>query len=443
MAGIFDFMNSGIEDEKLKSLEAMMSGKMGMPNGGVDNTTAAMAGMPMPNNMSGMQANNQMNNAPQAMRGVANGPIPNSIIQATQAPSPPPEQPGFFARMGQGFKDYTSDPEKMARAAAAFNTMRLNPDPNVSKMAQDQIARSQGNKSANQTVALLRKSGYSDLADMVEANPAMAKEALAALTKSKMGTDYSSKNIGSIQTAEDDILENGVVVVPKGGQYTYSLDPNAPTGSQYKIVPLSGAGLTSADKNKMDIEKQKAEWDMTQGLKKGEEVFSQFQLIDDQIQSFARAEVLVGEGAKSGFLKKFLPSTDAATTELRMIANKMGIDIINSATFGALSATELRLALETGFDQNLSGDQLIEYIQNKIAAQTKLRNALMPEVQMLLGGSGLKAYADYKIENRKRHDAAQNAFSQIQKSNPSLTVIEWEDYNLEEREGVMRDGGLL
>jgi len=126
---------------------------------------------------------------------------------------------------------------------------------------------------------------------------------------------------------------------------------------------LSGAGLTSEDKNKMILEQNKAEWDMTQGLKKGEEVFSQFQLIDDQIQSFARAEVLVGEGAKSGFLKKFLPSTDAATTELRMIANKMGIDIINSATFGALSATELRLALETGFDQNLSGDALLERLQ--------------------------------------------------------------------------------
>jgi len=81
--------------------------------------------------------------------------------------------------------------------------------------------------------------------------------------------------------------------------------------------------------------------------------------------------------------------------------------------------------------------------KNRIAASTKLRNALMVDVQMLLGGSGLKAYADYKIDNRKRHDAAQNAFSQIQKSNPSLTVIEWEGYNLEEREGLMRDGGLL
>ena len=121
----------------------------------------------------------------------------------------------------------------------------------------------------------------------------------------------------------------------------------------------------------------------------------------------------------------------------------MGIDIINSATFGALSATELRLALSTGFDQNLKGDELVSYIQRKIAAQTKLRNALMPEVQMLLGGSGLKAYADYKIENRKRHDAADGALSKLQKNIPDLTQSEWDSYNLETREAVMKDEGLL
>ena len=172
-------------------------------------------------------------------------------------------------------------------------------------------------------------------------------------------------------------------------------------------------------------------------------VFRQFNVIDRQIQDFRRIGQLVDEGAKTGFIQKFIPSTDAATTELRQIANKMGIDIINSATFGALSATELRLALSTGFDQNLKGDELVSYIQRKIAAQTKLRNALMPEVQMLLGGSGLKAYADYKIENRKRHDAADGALSKLQKNIPDLTQSEWDSYNLETREAVMKDEGLL
>ena len=364
-----------------------------------------------------------------------------------QAQQQAPQEMGLLARMGAGIQNFRSDPERMARLQMGLNSMRLNPDQGIAASAANTIQQSQERRTAgldaNKTVALLRSKGHIQLADMVAANPSMAKEALKALTTRQMGTDFSSKNIGSIQTAQEDILENGVVIVKKGGQYTYNQNPNAVTGEQYTIVPLAGSGLTDAAQNDMILAQQKAEWDMTQGLKKGDEVFSQFNIIDQQIQNFQRAGELVSEGAKTGFIQKFLPSTSAATTELRQIANTMGIDIINSATFGALSATELRLALETGFDQNLSGDALVEYIQNKIAAQTKLRNSLMPEVQMLLGGSGLKAYADYKMENSKRHDAAQSAFSQIQQNNPSLTAEEWRGYNLEEREAVMRDGGLL
>ena len=381
---------------------------------------------------------------------------PSSVPQMQPAPQmqqAPPVQAqqqapqGLLARMGAGIQNFRSDPERMARLQMGLNSMRLNPDQGIAASAANTIQQSQERRTAgldaNKTVALLRSKGHIQLADMVAANPSMAKEALKALTTRQMGTDFSSKNIGSIQTAQEDILENGVVIVKKGGQYTYNQNPNAVTGEQYTIVPLAGSGLTDVAQNDMILAQKKAEFDMSQGLKRGDEVFSKFNIIDQQIRNFQRAGELVSEGAKTGFIQKFLPSTSAATTELRTIARTMGIDIINSATFGALSATELNLALETAFDQNLTGDALVDYIQNKIAAQTKLRNALMPEVQMLLGGSGLKRYAEYKINNRKRHDAAQNAFSQIQKNNPSLTAEEWKGYNLEQREGVMKDEGLL
>ena len=381
---------------------------------------------------------------------------PSSVPQMQPAPqmqqAPPVQEQqqapqGLLARMGAGIQNFRSDPERMARLQMGLNSMRLNPDQGIAASAANTIQQSQERRTAgldaNKTVALLRSKGHIQLADMVAANPSMAKEALKALTTRQMGTDFSSKNIGSIQTAQEDILENGVVIVKKGGQYTYNQNPNAVTGEQYTIVPLAGSGLTDVAQNDMILAQKKAEFDMSQGLKRGDEVFSKFNIIDQQIRNFQRAGELVSEGAKTGFIQKFLPSTSAATTELRTIARTMGIDIINSATFGALSATELNLALETAFDQNLTGDALVDYIQNKIAAQTKLRNALMPEVQMLLGGSGLKAYADYKMDNSKRHDAAQNALSQIQKNNPTLTAEEWKGYNLEQREGVMKDEGLL
>jgi len=347
-------------------------------------------------------------------------PIPAPAMQ-----QPPAPKQGFMDRV----KGFTQDQTKMARLASAFNQMRMNPSAAIDQRASDLMAMQAARKQANQTVDYLRSQGRGDLANMVEANPSMAAEVLKGLVTAQSG-GYMSKTVGGVQTDQE-----------TGQLFTVRMNPNTQT---IERVDIPGAfGPTEAEKNVALLDQTKAEFDTSQGLRKGEEVFNQFNIIDQQIRDFRRIGQLVDEGAKTGFIQKFLPSTDAATTELRQIANKMGIDIINSATFGALSATELRLALSTGFDQNLTGDELVDYIERKIAAQTKLRNALMPEVQMLLGGSGLKAYADYKIDNRKRHDFADKALSKLQKIDPSLTRKEWDTYNLEEREEILRDGGLL
>ena len=354
-------------------------------------------------------------------------PIPYPATQQPPAPAqqPPVPKRGFMDKV----KDFTQDEVKMARLASAFNQMRMNPSAAVDKRASDLMALKSARKQSNQTVDYLRSQGRNDLAGMVEANPSMAAEVLKGLVTAKSG-GYMSKTVGGVQTDQE-----------TGQLFTVRMNPNTQVVER---VNIPGAfGPTDKEKNKLLLDVEGEKFDRMQGFKKGEEVFNQFNIIDQQIQDFRRIGQLVDEGAKTGFIQKFLPSTDAATTELRQIANKMGIDIINSATFGALSATELRLALSTGFDQNLTGDEMVDYIERKIAAQTKLRNALMPEVQMLLGGSGLKNYADYKIDNRKRHDFAEKALPKLQKVDPSLTREEWATFNLEEREEILRDGGLL
>ena len=394
----------------------------------------------------------QLMNSPGFRASVQARPASNTPPTAPQmqpAPQPMQQAPeqGLLARMGAGINNFRQDPEKMARLTMGLNSMRLNPDQGIAASAANTIQQSQERRQntmdAAGTIKFLQGRSQTDpmaaqALAAIQANPSMVKDIMGAYLSGQFKSPHMNKNIGSVQTAQEDMPAYDIKA---GDQFTYEHDPNANGG--FKLIKLGGRGITEADKNKNELAQQKVEWDMAQGLKKGDEVFNKFNIIDQQIRNFQRAGELVSEGAKTGFIQKFLPSTSAATTELRTIARTMGIDIINSATFGALSATELNLALETAFDQNLTGDALVKYIQDKIAAQTKLRNALMPEVQMLLGGSGLKAYADYKMDNSKRHDAAQNALSQIQKNNPTLTAEEWKGYNLEQREGVMKDEGLL
>ena len=86
----------------------------------------------------------------------------------------------------------------------------------------------------------------------------------------------------------------------------------------------------------------------------------------------------------------------------------MGIDIINSATFGALSATELKLALSTGFPQGLNPAETIKYIDDKIKAQDKFRRELLKKTNRLNSGIGFTQWTSEVMEQEEREFAVAN-----------------------------------
>jgi hypothetical protein len=120
---------------------------------------------------------------------------PQMPQQAPQMPQQAPQQQGLLSRLGGGISNYLSDPENRARLAAGFNTMRLNPDPNIAAMAQSRIESSQQQKllksQANKTAAVLRAQGQAELADMIEQNPQMALE----ITKAFYANKFKSPSV--------------------------------------------------------------------------------------------------------------------------------------------------------------------------------------------------------------------------------------------------------
>lgn len=383
------------------------------------------------------RAQNAQNSVPVSAEGLMQGinvggqsPMGSGAVSAPQPmmtpqpaiPAPPPaEKPGMMDRIRGGLKD----PATMAGLAAAFNQMTLNPNPQLQKRASDLMALRSARQESNQTVDYLRSQGKDDLADMVQANPAMAAEVLKGLATAQSG-GYMSKTVGGVQTDQE-----------SGQMFTVRMNPNSPTNAIERVNIPGAFGPTEAEKNAAALDLVGKTFDVTKGLELGNELFSKFTLVDKNIGDLYRVGELVDEGALTGFINKFLPATESATAELRKITKGMGIDIIKSVTFGALSEKEMGLAMEVAFPPNLKGRALAEYIQNKIRAQEKLRDALMPEVQMLLGGSGLNAYSKYKIENVKRHQAAAREFERMQKSSPELTREMWKLMNLEAREAYI------
>ena len=307
-----------------------------------------------------------------------------------------PEAPGLLSRIARRTMDVMQDPVANAQLVSALNSLRFEPDQQLGKVMQARAAgvqerrqqaqeRRKQEQQANRTVEYLKSKGRPDLAQAVEANPSLAAEALKA-TMGVTGDQFATKGFAP-------------QIDPVTGQmFGVQYDPN--TG-EYSRVNVPGAvGETPSEVTQRESSAKLELQDYQAAQEAGTRAFTQAQAANRTIGTMYSAISAIESGGRSGVLDQFLPAFDAATATLRNAATTMGIDIINSATFGALSEAELALALSSGIPLGLDGPELQEFLYKKIEAQTLLRNELLRTAQTLSGGQ--MKYSDfinqYKVE---------------------------------------------
>lgn len=89
------------------------------------------------------------------------------------------------------------------------------------------------------------------------------------------------------------------------------------------------------------------------------------------------------QGAKSGLVYKMLPNVTEASASLENAMNRMGLDVIGSVTFGALSEGEMRLAMDTAVPRDLGPEALKSWLTKKRDAQQKAATMLADAAQYL------------------------------------------------------------
>jgi len=109
----------------------------------------------------------------------------------------------------------------------------------------------------------------------------------------------------------------------------------------------------------------------------------QMQPIDDGIRLMKSAIEQIDAGAESGPIARLFPSFRSATIKLDNIQQNLGLNVLQTTTFGALSASELDLALESTFPLSLQPQELKKFLQDKIAAQEKLQDYLFEAVAFM------------------------------------------------------------
>jgi len=127
--------------------------------------------------------------------------------------------------------------------------------------------------------------------------------------------------------------------------------------------------------------------------------FAEIGKIKKNIVNIDEAIELIDKGANTGVIASKLPNVQSASIQLANVRNQLGLDVIGSVTFGALSEGELNLALNTALPTNLEPTELRKYLVNKKTAQEKvIKNLTTAATYLNVKGNSLSGWLE-KVQN--------------------------------------------
>lgn len=179
-----------------------------------------------------------------------------------------------------------------------------------------------------------------------------------------------------------------------------------PNGASMEVLPSGSTQVTNpagdivAGQDRIDVlkEAQQAEIDRAVALGGGTaagkaaikistQAFDRLDGIRANKLNINEAIRLIDEGAETGPIAAKFPSIRAASVKLDNLQGRLGLDVLRTTTFGALSAAELKFALDTALPQGLEGPELKSWLVEKRDSQDKLADYL-ESVAIFLGRPG-------------------------------------------------------
>lgn len=256
-------------------------------------------------------------------------------------------------------------------------------------------------KLLNDRIAAANNSGMKEDAQEAEAmlaalefDPTAAKTSIGLTLKALGGADADKILTGGKSTVRstEKLADGTVITVTDQGPIVYGPDGQRLKGQAAADAVKAGQEYETQLKREREFSKAEGRLSATVDLggaaekakalgkftgKLVQDAFQGINKVKSNISNLDRAyELVTKEGANTGWLASKFPSWKASTLELQQLKNTLGIDVINSATFGALSKPELELALDTGMDMKMSPPELADWLQRKKVAQEKLLNNL-------------------------------------------------------------------
>lgn len=319
----------------------------------------------------------------------------------------------------KGILSYLTDPEKRAKLGLVLSSLASTPNAGVQQMLTNKIAGFEDTRTQNKTAQWLVSKGRSDLAEAVAGGMLSPKDAISTamqaedplaklqletaqitLQKLKSQSDMDP-NVQSSAPLPDQsgviatMRDGSVKVTTIGGEvltgqaavdFVKTAQENY-TANQRSIYGARREGTLGAD---VELGGQAAaaiaEGQMAPETAK--EYFKQAETVASSVRNMDSAIQALDEGAQSGIVYDMIPNITVASAELQNAKNRLGLDVIGSVTFGALSGGEMQLAMDTAVPSSLPPAELKTWLLRKRDAQTKMLTALQDAaIHFASGGS--------------------------------------------------------
>ena len=281
------------------------------------------------------------------------------------AAAPQQRRSGFGGIMDYlGEQSPTTGLSRAEQFAAALDPLIM-PEMRAGEAIRARGAQRQAAATKNKTVEYLRRMGYNDYADAVESGAIGSKEIMNALMSQKMG------GAGAVRSTKQ--FSNGTVVQSTDtGVVVYNPQGKVVTGDEAQKV------INAANEYELSYAQRLSGGRKLGGIsvEAAQDAFEKISLVNNSITNIESALDALEQGAQSGLIYNMIPNVTLASGQLETAMNNMGLDVISSVTFGALSEGEMRLAMETAVPRNLPPEELKKYLQNKKSAQIKAKAAL-------------------------------------------------------------------
>jgi hypothetical protein len=223
---------------------------------------------------------------------------------------------------------------------------------------------------------------------------------------------------GGFETQSSQILDSGLIVF--AGKDGTSKVVRAGTNEEI-TGNLALAAIKEAEERGIRIQTERAggRRAATVAVNTSLSAFDQVGKSRANIANLEEAKRLVlEEGANTGFIADNFPSWKDSTIALDTVKNELGLDVVGSVTFGALSQGELTLALNTALPTKLDEAGLVDWIDRKISAQGKLQDYLYAQAIYLADGD--KTIGDWLRSQKAEQEERNRIEAELRQSGTNL-----------------------